>query len=195
MAYTPNAFDSTRPIDTDIAETAQLEFRTMKAFYHGTVGRTAAFTSVNTAVGVNILNISIPAGILGSNKKVTGLITGYFSNATGGAQSTTINISYGATVIATFVINAPTNGNFAFKIEIDLHNTTATNAQGCFVELTTFATDSHTGFQASSGTSGIMGASAEDSTAAKNLTVTSQMSAASPNLAVVITSSFVEWHN
>lgn len=193
MAYTPSAFDSTRPVDTDIAETAQLEFRTMKAFYMGTVAKVNSVVGVAGAAPVNVFTVSIPAGILGTTKSIRARITGYITNTTGGAVTVTWNLTYNAVSIMQGVLNIPGNGTFAYEINMDLTNQTATNVQLCWTDSHVFADNSGVGVtqnatQNSAGRNQI----AVDSTIAQNLIFITQNSSA-VNMTNVMDKAYITW--
>lgn len=188
MAYTPVATDTSRPVDTDIAETAQLEFRTMKAFYRGTLSRSGAqLTFGNTAAVSTIIDTIVPASSLLTNRKLKVHITGYLVNATGGAQTSTLNFSFGGTNFFGNTVSAPANGTYGFRAIAEVQNLGLTNAQVTFSKLESYNTNSNTGGQSilagypfSKFGTGL----AIDTTVDQHLLVTSTLSAASVNLAV-----------
>lgn len=192
MAYTPNAFDFTRPVDTDIAETAQLEFRTMKAFYMGTVARTFQIVGAAVGGGVNMWVASIPAGILGTSRTLVMRATGFINNTTGGAANTNFLITYGGGgVNGTAII--PGNGTFAFELIFEVSNNNATNVQTFWLNCIVYGTNSGSGNQQSAaGNTGARNAGAVDSTIAQNLTINATNSSAT-NYNIVIDKAVITW--
>lgn len=145
MAYTPSAFDITRPVDTDIAETAQLEFRTMKAFYMGTIAKFNSVAGTLTAGAVTVWTTSIPAGILGTTKTIKSRTTGFIVNSTGSVQNTSWAILYAGSVIAAGTLNVGGTGIYAFLIECEITADGATNVQKIFAQHHVFNSDSSSG--------------------------------------------------
>lgn len=176
MAYTPSAFDITRPVDTDIAETAQLEFRTMKAFYMGTVFKSNSVAGTLTSGAVTVWTTSIPAGILGTTKTIKTKTTGFIVNSTGSAQTTSWAILYAGSVIAAGTLSAGL-GNTAWLIECELTADGATNVQKVFAQQHTFTTDSSSGtLQDVTTNRGARNTAALDSTIAQTMLLSTQNS-------------------
>lgn len=179
MAYTPSAFELTRPIDTDIAETAQLEFRTMKAFYMGTVAKFNSLAGGLTAGAVTIWTTSIPAGILGTTKTVKSRTTGFIVNSTGGAASTAWAILYAGITLAAGTFSTPGNGSYAWVLEAEITADNSTNAQRIFAHSRIFTTDSSSGTaQDTVANRAARNSSAIDSTIAQTMLLSMQNSTA-----------------
>lgn len=179
MAYTPSAFDITRPVDTDIAETAQLEFRTMKAFYMGTV---AKFGSVAGSVGagsVTLVTTSIPAGILGTTKTIKLRASGFIINSTGGAANTSWAVLYAGITVSAGTFSSAGTGNYAWLLEVEITADGLTNAQRIFAQAHIFTTDSSSGTaQDAIANRGARNTATIDSTIAQNLILNTQNSSA-----------------
>lgn len=179
MAYTPSAFELTRPVDTDIAETAQLEFRTMKAFYMGTVAKFGLVNSGGTAASFTMFTTSIPAGILGTNKTIRARITGLINNTTSAVQSSAWSMAYGGTILASGILPVPGNGSFAWLIIFDITANALTNAQVIFAQDSIFDNNSSAGTgQNILFSHGSRNVGAIDSTIAQNLIFGTQNSSA-----------------
>jgi hypothetical protein len=199
MAYVPSAFDTTRPVDADIAETAQLEFRTIKSFYQCVVTRAyVPVTSVNTVVGVNLFSTTIPAGLLGTNKRLRLQATGGIVNTTGAAQTTNMAFSYAGANVGTAVIPIPGNGSFAWKCEGELFNINGNaNTQAGFFEVRTYGTPSTLG--AGVAAISLIGSSIDTfgvpSGIAQTLALAVANGVASPNYATFMDGAILEWLN
>jgi hypothetical protein len=196
MAYTPNAFDFTRPIDTDIAETAQLEFRTMKAFYSGIVGSRAAFSITNSVVPTQSFNVSVPASILSTIKKLRFTAWGSIINNTGGAQISSLAVTYGGGTLLGATLNIPGNGSFGFRLVCDLMNRNVTNSQASFGEINLYQTPSNAGTPnvviVDAGGSNTL---AVDTTIAQFFALLVTNGVASPNFTTNVDGHHLEWQN
>lgn len=193
MAYTPNAYDTTRPVDADIAETAQLEFRTMKAFYKGTVGRAASAQIATSAVPTNLAVILVPAAVMSTNRKLKYRASGVISNATGGAITVTFNVSYGASVVNQCVVPIAANGNYAFDLDWQSVQNGTTNTQLSHMKITTYGDGSITGTGISAISAiGGTNSGATDTTAAANFAVLVTNSSAGA-ITSVLHAAALEW--
>ncbi len=139
---------------------------------------------VNTTTETAVYSYSVPGGTLGSNGHLRLTLIGDFLNNSGGTQTFTVRVKYGATTL--FAIWNEAVGNNAsrkpVRLEVDLIAANATNAQR--------ATGRFNMLQAASGSDGATPSDrfsghtslAVDSTTAQTLQVTVQHAAANANL-------------
>ena len=160
----------------------------------GVLDRVLSTTTINTDNTERTLySFSVPGGTLSNKYTLRLVLTGTILNNTGSSDSTTFKIKYGATTLyaASHSLGASANRR-SWRIEVELTGFNATNVQelaGVFaIGTITVATTGTGGLAATAATVvPITGAAgAEDSTADKTLAVTSQFTASSANLEIVV---------
>lgn len=153
-------------------------------YYKSTVQVALTNTSETT-----ILTKSIDAGLLGTANALDITIEGTFGNTSGTAPTITLKLKYGATTLVTAVSSAARNAtytNVTYHLKLRLAANAATNAQKGWVWFDGTIIDSGVAYAfAAYG----IGTAAEDSTAAKTLTVTAQQS--STNLAFTMDAGWI----
>jgi hypothetical protein len=166
----------------------------------GVLDRVLSATTINTDNTERTLySFSVPGGTLSSKYTLRLVLTGTILNNTGSSDSTTFKIKYGATTLyaASHSLGASANRR-SWRIEVELTGFNATNVQelaGMFaIGTMTVATTGTGGLAATAATVvPITGAAgAEDSTADKTLAVTSQFTASSANLEIVVRRAILE---
>ncbi len=150
---------------------------------------TAAVTVSNTLIETNLLQVSIPGGILGSNNAIKlKLFIKNFSKDSGSLE--TIRLKYGSTTLFTISLNSVIGFTRNGYIELLLLGNGATNAQKASNLIELGENEDTSTFvrwiNASSSTS------AEDSTVAKNLTVTFEWNSASAGNTITMDHAVIE---
>lgn len=191
--YVPNILDAANPTDAQFAESAQLEFRTIKAatyfnLFHSTGGNAV----VNTVAVTNMFDAyALAAGALGIHKRIKLTLFGHYSNNTAGAQTATFIISYGGTALFTVVITiGNTSGFGAWELECDFGNWGATNTQIARSKITLWQVPSINGdvneIINTYPVGNVNALPTVDSTLVQNITGTVQLGVADANLQVAI---------
>lgn len=199
MSYTPNNFDITNPTDAIVAETAQAEFRNIKSFFQGVMGRiSGVFSLVSTLATTVIFSVLIPGNSMGSNRAIRYTLTGIISNGTGSSQVIGIAVGFGsAVVISNANINIPNNGGFTFKIIGLVVNRGSTNSQNCSIETHLFNNASNMGVSQSevSGypTGGMSNIATIDTTGNQSFQVFATLSASDPTFILDLEQAILEW--
>jgi hypothetical protein len=145
-------------------------------------------TVVNTTTETTIYTLSVPGGTLGTNKRLRITMVGDILNNTGGVQQENIRVKYGATTIAT--MGSLGLGFSAIRrpiwawVELVARNSTSSQfAHYYYKDGTAPGAGGISGTTAdgTEDTNGQHQTVAEDSTVTKNLVITFQPAAASPN--------------
>lgn len=196
--YVPSNFDITNPTDAVIAETAQAEFRNMKSFFQGTLGRLLTpLTLVNSAAGTVVVSTRVPGSSLGTNRKIRTTVNGILNNSTGGAQGLGVTPQFGASIFFADTIPIGAGQICAFKLIIELMNIGTTNAQGMWTEYHLFGNGSSVGASlaevAGFPTGGSNAGGTADTTVDQSFILNVNLSAASPSLAAFFYSVITEW--
>ena len=129
MVYVPNQYDATNPLGSTDASTAAEEFRLLKSFLIGTLGKEVLPVTVSNSIAINIVFSQIvPANSMGSNRKLRLKWRAHFDNSTGGNQTVGIALVFGATQLvgATPTILA---GPVVSDFDCEIVNNNATGVQ------------------------------------------------------------------
>lgn len=126
---------------------------------------TTTETAVSSTGKQTVYSISIPAATLGTNNLILAYVYGTISNSSGAGRTWTASLDYGATSLATTTTSGNINtgtSNAGYNLVAWLKGDGATNAQkgGIWQTLNNSLQDI-----------GAYGTAAEDSTAAKSLTL------------------------
>lgn len=136
--YVPNPLDITNPTDATIAETAQAEFRALKAAGLLRVAAgTSQFSVVNSTSTATPVSLTVPAGILAiANKEIEFTVKGTIYNNTGTTRNVFLGLYYGPNVFAQPVLSLPTNAQaYAFKLVSNIQSGFPTVIQFAFTEI------------------------------------------------------------
>lgn len=130
----------------------------------------------NTAAPTSIYSFSVPAGTLGTAKILRLTINGWYSNTSGGASTLAFTVTFGGTTIMSgSLTNFVTGTTGAFRLIVDINANGATNSQRA-VSIVNMVASTIATTVGVSATAGLLNtawhdAMAEDSTAAKTLSV------------------------
>lgn len=165
------------------------------AFLNDLVGAydksTSAVDVTTTLTETTLYTKSIGAGHMSTDRWLIGDVVGDFLNSSGGGLGVTFRIKFGATTLVdTNTLTIASNAaRQPFAIHFEIVNLGATNSQWLDGYLKLSTNSSGTAFTTGLGNSTtanpfwpMAGSAAEDTTAAKTLTVTAQLSSTSASL-------------
>lgn len=129
MAYIPNPYDATNPLDSVDAGSMAAEFRSVKGFFGGVLGRDMTpSNTVNSGATIIILSKTVPAGAMGIDKKLRIKWFAHVDNSTGSNQNFTAALALGAAgLIANTALLAP--GASVLSFDMEIMNVGAANSQ------------------------------------------------------------------
>lgn len=130
-------------------------------------------TITNSSAETTVYTYAVSAGLLGTNKALTGVLTGTFLNNSGGGRNVQVRLKYGGQQIAIATMTMSASSTFAnpFSVRFNLSAQNSATFQQAFLDVIAqngLSSNEPTG----SGTSTI------DSTISQNLTITFQSDAA-----------------
>lgn len=197
MSYTANNFDTTNPTDAVFAETAQAEFRNMKTFFQGTLGRSIGLVFSNTLAANTMMSVIVPANSMGTVKKLRAEVRGLIANATGAGAAISFQAAFGSNgLISNFGVTLPGSGSFAYKLSIEMAMSNSVIAETVFAELMVYAANSNSG----QGTSPLAGyplgaenSIAVDQTVAQLFAIVGTMNELAPAFGFTVDSAVLEW--
>jgi len=196
--------------DSGLTATRTIKMPNADSTILSTGTQSGAANDINTTnAEQDLLNYSIPANAMGANGSVRFLITGYLLQNQASGTTYTFSVKFGTTAMWTDVSPsiAQSATKIPFRIEGEVYNKNATNAQGCSghirVNDTTGATtgigdigsDTNTSPPAFSGNFDSEGAdTTKDTTSAQTLQVTVTMSVSNSATHTVVKHKAVEVH-
>lgn len=83
----------------------------------------------NTVVNTSVFSTNIPANTLGTNKTLRLVLTGYYTNTSGGASNLTPTVTWGGTTIASVALAYATGTQGAMYLEAIINANGATGSQ------------------------------------------------------------------
>lgn len=195
MAYVPSVYDINNPTDAIIAQSAQAEFRALKAFIGGSPGRNTGIIGITNTVAVQtVFSTTILGGSLGTNKRLKLRWKGAVGNITGAQQNTQVQMFFGGVTVLSMLGSFPTGVTNLWVLDLEIVNSGATNAQSIYCSGYNVASNGvlPVALNASSNYAGFS-TSAVDTTVDCFLAVTVQNAIASPSYTTTTFDSIVEW--
>lgn len=190
--YTPNNFDNTQPTDIIFAETAQAEFRNIKGFFQGVMGRNPGPVDyTNTTAGVDIFTCIVPANSMGTSKRLRFNTYGIISYDV----PVTISLFYVFGGV-NYAIDTPAlaAGSYAFSLSSDLIMQGASNAVGAIVERKIYATGSGSGaFETADPAGAYISPFTVDTTIGQEFRLSVEVNVADASSGIIFSAATLEW--